>query len=189
MAEGWFCIGKGWKEQGRAHATLHQISKSTLESIHYSRRTWVAAAAEVAATHLASAPPSSFIASASDTLQGFSLSFLHVDTDLMGRLASGGIFGGSSIWSEWPMYPTFFIVWKGSWFWLFTHFGAIKNPRRSLQRLCQIDGQTCTHCFCFSPRCVFKFGKQGLSLLLPGNFQRAHQKVWSWSGQERKSIL
>ena len=24
-----------------------------------------------------------------------------------------------------------FIVWKGSWFWLFTHFGAIKSPRRS----------------------------------------------------------
>ena len=23
-----------------------------------------------------------------------------------------------------------FIVWKGSWFWLFTHFGAIKSPRR-----------------------------------------------------------
>ena len=26
---------------------------------------------------------------------------------------------------------TDFIVWKGSWFWLFTHFGAIKSPRRS----------------------------------------------------------
>ena len=24
-----------------------------------------------------------------------------------------------------------FIVWKGSWFWLFTHFGAIKSPRQS----------------------------------------------------------
>ena len=23
----------------------------------------------------------------------------------------------------------YFIVWKGSWFWLFTHFGAIKIPR------------------------------------------------------------
>ena len=25
--------------------------------------------------------------------------------------------------------PLHFIVWKGSWFWLFTHFGAIKSPR------------------------------------------------------------
>ena len=25
----------------------------------------------------------------------------------------------------------FFIVWKGRWFWHFTHFGAIKSPRRS----------------------------------------------------------
>ena len=25
----------------------------------------------------------------------------------------------------WDIY---FIVWKGSWFWLFTHFGAIKSP-------------------------------------------------------------
>ena len=25
-----------------------------------------------------------------------------------------------------------FLTWKGSWFWLFTHFGAIKSPRRTL---------------------------------------------------------
>ena len=25
----------------------------------------------------------------------------------------------------------YFIIWKGSWFWLFTHFGALKSPRRS----------------------------------------------------------
>ena len=27
----------------------------------------------------------------------------------------------------------FFIVWKGSWFWLFTHFGVIKSPKLNKQ--------------------------------------------------------
>ena len=34
------------------------------------------------------------------------------------------------IYSHW-LHLWDFIVWKGSWFWLFTHFGAIKSPRRS----------------------------------------------------------